>query len=425
MKLLVSIGALLVLVGCTLLPSGPGAVVGDFMVTLYVRGRAKSTQAEQGQPIELEISLFNRSRPTTLTLLRRPAYEFIVATEGGMEVWRSPYKHEEIFKEITLWSSGSAFDARVSWDQRDLDGIPVPPGRYWVQGMLYTDRGTLKSQRVELRIRRGSPLRLELEIPSQAPLLFPRQEGYWKLGQPIPLILKLRNVTERPTELTLLGRPAYDFIVTTDYGRREVWRWAQGQAIQEIAELRRLAPWEALEFAVEWDQRDSAGNLIAPGRYCVRGAVRVEPEVVEELPVRCLSVGRGLPVELVLEGPERVKLGEDVLLTWKITNAGNCPVTLVGVQLDFSVTTLDGAVVVSSVAKRWWRFPPLKPPIEHIITLQPGETIEFEGQWDQRDDEDYLVKPGVYLVRGSLWATQQTDAPDVAQSVPRQIIIEP
>lgn len=291
--------------------------------------------------------------------------------------------------------------------------------------MLYTDIGILKSQKVEMRIRQGSPLRLELEIPSQVPLAL-RGEGYWKLGQPILLTVKLRNVAERSVELTLLGRPAYDFIVTTDYGRREVWRWSHGHVIQEIAEIRRLAPWEALEFSVEWDQRDSSGNLIKPGRYCVRGMVFVDP-AVEDQPVSCLAIGRGLPLELVMEVPERVKAGQDVPIIWRIANVSACPVSLINLWLDFSVTTLDGVVIVSRASRRWWRYPiPIKPVLdESVITLQPGEAKEFEGVWDQLDDEDYQIEPGVYLVQGFAWATQETEAPDVLQSVPQRLIVEP
>lgn len=344
-----------------------------------------------------------------------------------MEIWRWSHGKtiEEIHKDMEVWEWQSSFDPRVTWDQRDLDGVPVPPGTYWAQGMLYTDIGILKSQKVEVRIRQGSPLKLELEIPSQSPLS-PRREGYWKLGQPIPLTLKLRNVTERSVELTLLGRPAYDVIVTTDYGRKEVWRWSHGHTVQEIAEIRRLAPWEALEFSVEWDQRDSAGNLVVPGRYCVQGLVRVDLEVAEQ-PISCLSIGRGLPVELRVEVPERAKRGESVPLVWKITNVSDCPVTLIGLWLDFSVTTPDGAVVLSSITRKWWRFPPVpvKPAIERIVTLQPKETRTFESAWDQLDNEDYLVKPGVYLVQGFLWATQETDASDFVQSMSQRLVIEP
>jgi len=418
------VASVLTIVGCMVLPSGPGAVIGDFMVTLTVDYTARTARVFQGEPVHFALSVVNRGRPRTLVLTQRPAYDFVVTTLRGMEVWRWSHgkTQEEISKEI--WLDGGAFYNTAQWDQRDLDGVPVPAGTYWVQGVLHTEIGALQSQRVELRIRQGSPLKLELELPSQVPVSL-RREGYWKLGQVLPIALKLRNVTERVIELTLLGRPAYDFIVTTDYGRREVRRWSQGQAVQETAEIRRLAPWEALEFSAEWDQRDSAGDLIAPGRYCVQGLVRVDPEL-EEQPVGCLTIGRGLPVKLVLEVPERVKLGESVPLVWKIINESSCPVTLVDLGIDFMVITRDGSIVLSSLRK-WWRFlPPIKPIGQSIMTLQPGETRELAHmEWDQLDDEDYLVKPGVYLVQGFVWATQETDAPDVAQSAPQQIIIEP
>ncbi len=425
MRLLLSVMSALsvsALLGCTILPAGPGAVIGDFMVTLSANSYERTARVFQGNPVELSLSLINRGRPRTLILSRRPAYDFVITTAGGMEVWRWAHGKtiEEISKEIWV-AVGAFYTPRVSWDQRDLEGFPVPPGTYWVQGMLYTDIGILKSQRVELRIRQGAPLKLELEIPSQAPPPL-RGEDFWRLGEPISLTLKLRNVTERAVELTLLGRPAYDFIVTAR--SREVWRWAQGQPVQEIAEMRRLAPSQELQFSVEWDQRDLEGQPIAPGRYCVQARVRVDPPVEEEL-VQCLWIARELPLELVLEVPERIKRGENVPLIWKVTNPSACPVTVVDSSLDFTVTTPEGTVVVSSAQKQWWRFPiPIKPPFYGIMTLQPRETRSFEGTWDQFDDEDYPVPPGVYWVRGFLGAAQETDALSFVQSAPQLLVIE-
>jgi len=221
------------------------------MVTLSVNGAAESARASQGNPVHLRLYLINRGRPRTLILSQRPAYDFVVTTSKGMEIWRWSYNKtiEDLPKEIWAGSLGIAFEANVEWDQRDLDGNPVPVGTYWVQGMLYTQSGIFKSQKVELRIRRATPLRVELEIPSQVPVYGRwRDYYYWKLGQPLPLTLKLRNVTDKPVELTLLKRPAYNFVVTTDYGRKEVWRFSADQAVFETSEEHRLAPLEEIQF---------------------------------------------------------------------------------------------------------------------------------------------------------------------------------
>lgn len=421
MKLLLGALVLLVVTGCMALPSGPGAVVGDFMLTLSVNGHAYTARVTQGEAIYLGLDLINRGRSRkTITLTQRPAYDFVITTEGGMEVWRWTYGKtiEDISREIEA-SLGLAFGAHVTWGQRDLDGHPVPRGTYWVQGTLHTHLGTLKSQKVKLSIGRGPALVLEIAVPSQAPSYW--RQPYWQLGQPLVFSLKLRNVTDRPVELTLLGRPAYDIAVSVDYDRKEIWRFSRGQPIHEIAELRRLAPLEELHFSVEWNQRDNEGNPIEPGEYCVKGFLNVTPEV-EPTPTRCMYIGQGLPVRLSLDVPSRVRIGESVPIVLKIENITNCPVTLVGTRWNFAVTTLDGTLVLWSGALPWWRLPfpvPLHPP-EYIMTLQPGETKAVEMTWDQFDNEGYPVKPGVYRIQGLLSTVQ-----DVTQSAVKELLIEP
>jgi hypothetical protein len=428
MRLLLSLlGALGVLAGCTILPSGPGAIVGDLMVTLSVNGAAESARASQGNPVHLRLYLINRGRPRTLILSQRPAYDFVVTTSKGMEIWRWSYNKtiEDLPKEIWAGSLGIAFEANVEWDQRDLDGNPVPVGTYWVQGMLYTQSGIFKSQKVELRIRRATPLRVELEIPSQVPVYGRwRDYYYWKLGQPLPLTLKLRNVTDKPVELTLLKRPAYDFVVTTDYGRKEVWRFSADQAVFETSEEHLLAPLEELQFMAEWDQRDSEGQLILPGYYCIEAFVNAIPEV-ENSARRCLSIGRGLPLRISLEVPSSVQAGESLPLIIKVENPFTCPVTLVNVSTDFTVETSTGELVWrESEARRF--VIPIKPPAwPYALTLEPGDSHSFETTWDQLDLEGYTVKPGVYWVRGFVLSSQGIDAYEILQSDAKPLTIKP
>ncbi len=395
------------------------------MVTLTVNGAAESARASQGNPVHLELSLINRGRPRTLILSQRPAYDFVVTTPKGMEIWRwsSNKTVEEAPKEIWVRSLGSAFDARIEWDQRDLDGNPVPVGTYRVQGMLYTQSGVFKSQKVELRIRRATPLRAELQIPSQVPLYGGRRDYYyWKLGQPLPLTLKLRNVTDKTIELMLLRRPAYDFVVTTDYGRKEVWRFSSSQAVYEIFEEHRLAPLEELPFTAEWDQRDSEGQLIPPGYYCIEALVNVIPSV-ESLTQRCLSIGKGLPLQISLEVPSIVQAGESVPLIVKIENPLTCPVTLVNVSTDFTVETSTGKLVWRESEVYGFAIPS-KPLWIRVITLEPGDSYRFETTWDQLDLERYAVKPGVYWVRGFVLSSQENGY-EILQSDAQQLTIEP
>jgi hypothetical protein len=112
----------------------------------------------------------------------------------------------------------------------------------------------------------GAPaLTLWLEVPAGG-----------RVGEPVPLKVKVQNTSNGPTEVTFGGRPAYDFAVTKPDGL-EVWRWSHGQGIQAILELKTLKPGETVEFVAEWEQRDNEGQPVPAGTYWVRGVVHLEP----------------------------------------------------------------------------------------------------------------------------------------------------
>src|SRR5262245_44699283 len=93
-------------------------------------------------------------------------------------------------------------------------------------------------------------------------------------GQTITLKLIWRNLTDHPVELTLGGRPAYDFVVTSSEGK-EIWRWLEGQAVQEILEIRKVDPGQKLEFMLEWQPVDQTGAALPPGSYLVQGILNL------------------------------------------------------------------------------------------------------------------------------------------------------
>jgi hypothetical protein len=95
-------------------------------------------------------------------------------------------------------------------------------------------------------------------------------------GQTVNLKLIWRNLTDQPVELTLGGRPAYDFVVTTSEGKK-IWRWLEGQAVQDILEIKKVDPGQKLEFMVEWQPVDQTGAALAPGHYLAHGILNLEP----------------------------------------------------------------------------------------------------------------------------------------------------
>jgi hypothetical protein len=115
----------------------------------------------------------------------------------------------------------------------------------------------------------GTPGRQEDSLSLEAP-------DEVEAGQTVNLKLIWRNLTDQPVELTLGGRPAYDFVVTTDDGK-EIWRWLAGQTGQDILEIKTVAPGQKLEFTLEWQPVDQAGAALVPGKYLVHGILNLEP----------------------------------------------------------------------------------------------------------------------------------------------------
>ena len=90
-------------------------------------------------------------------------------------------------------------------------------------------------------------------------------------GEPVPVVLRLTNRTERPLTLVLQGRPlAFDVTVTGPDGAI-VWRRLEGMVVQSMLAVRTLAPAESLTFEATWNGRRRDGSPPPPGRYLVAG----------------------------------------------------------------------------------------------------------------------------------------------------------
>jgi Intracellular proteinase inhibitor len=94
-----------------------------------------------------------------------------------------------------------------------------------------------------------------------------------RAGQPVPIALRLTNVSDKSVEAHFLGRTiAFDIVVTTSDGTI-VWRRLGEGAGQSILQLRTLAPGETMEWRDNWIPK-------RVGRYRVQGVLpsdRPEP----------------------------------------------------------------------------------------------------------------------------------------------------
>jgi hypothetical protein len=86
----------------------------------------------QGEPVRLAITVAAAER-ITLYYRTTQRYDIIIADSEGNEVWRwsKDKAFGEVLEEVSL-EENETLAFNETWDQRDNDGQPVPPGDYRV-----------------------------------------------------------------------------------------------------------------------------------------------------------------------------------------------------------------------------------------------------------------------------------------------------
>ena len=102
-------------------------------------------------------------------------------------------------------------------------------------------------------------------------------------------------------------------------------------------------------------------------------------------------------IDYSLEVEDQASYGETVQMKLRLRNVSDDPITFhLGGRPphDFVVSTPGGEQV-------WhWMCAKFTLSILEIKTLEPGEEVEFTGEWEQVDNRGEPVPPGTYLVRG-------------------------
>ena len=104
-------------------------------------------------------------------------------------------------------------------------------------------------------------------------------------------------------------------------------------------------------------------------------------------------------IDYLLEVEDQASYGETVQMKLTLRNVSEEPVSFFTggrPPHDFVVSTPDGEQV-------WhWMCAKFTLSILDIKTLEPGEEVEFTGEWEQVDNRGEPVPPGTYLVRAVL-----------------------
>lgn len=103
--------------------------------------------------------------------------------------------------------------------------------------------------------------------------------SYAVLGDAVPISVVVRNNTDRRIDLHLTGRETAFDIIVERVDSTLVWRRLANQAVQQILQLRPLAPGESFALSDQWQ----AGEA---GEYLVRGELPTDGEPLRSDPVR-------------------------------------------------------------------------------------------------------------------------------------------
>jgi hypothetical protein len=113
-------------------------------------------------------------------------------------------------------------------------------------------------------------LSLELVLPHRV-----------RAGEPVPIELRVQNLTRRSLDLYLRGRAVTWDVIVARRGGDVVWRRLEDEIIPAIVHLRTLAPGERLEADAVWNQRTNQGRRVEAGEYTARGLLLVDGEPLQ------------------------------------------------------------------------------------------------------------------------------------------------
>lgn len=91
-------------------------------------------------------------------------------------------------------------------------------------------------------------------------------------GEPINMLLSIRNVSADSKTLTFGTSQHFDFLIRDNTGA-PVWGWSDGIAFATAFNAVAIAPGEIRGYIITWDQTLAGGSTIAVGRYTLEGKV--------------------------------------------------------------------------------------------------------------------------------------------------------
>jgi hypothetical protein len=139
-------------------------------------------------------------------------------------------------------------------------------------------------ERAQLRSLVGDSCTKATAVADSSPITFraavpPRVS----VGQPIPITLTLANHSNRGVQMSvneqLAGLKGFDIEITRVSDGAHVWNRSGGITVWiDVGHfVDTLAPGDSVVYADRWTQKMNNREFAAPGAYCIRGLIDVQP----------------------------------------------------------------------------------------------------------------------------------------------------
>lgn len=107
------------------------------------------------------------------------------------------------------------------------------------------------------------------------------QDTRYSIGEPIHLLLEVRNISPKPIMLKFNESLEYDFLVQKEVNLlfvripMSVWRFSAAQAVSKKKHTITLQPQEVKVFKAVWHQKDFRNRQVGTGLYIIKGTINI------------------------------------------------------------------------------------------------------------------------------------------------------
>lgn len=141
---------------------------------------------------------------------------------------------------------------------------------------------------VRYLLMKDEPLNKASHIKTRSLLFTLRmKKTHYILGEPIKLILEVRNIGSKPIVVKFNESLEYDFLVQREMDLLfmripvSLWRYSANRAVQPGRHTVTLQPQETKMYNAVWNQKDSGGRQVKAGLYIITGTINLAGKSTE------------------------------------------------------------------------------------------------------------------------------------------------